>query len=84
MARSRRLSPLRFARRMGLYRGILGGSRGWLVVGGLAYGARTVRRFMSRDTEIVLTERLRPGQPIALTALQAPTCQQRRAAHRAV
>ena len=84
MARSRLLSPLRFARRMGLYRGLLGGSRGWMFVGGVAFGGRIVRRFMSRTPEVVLTERLRPGQPISLEAIAAPTRGQRRASRRAV
>ena len=82
MARSPWLSPFRFARRMGLYRGLLGGSRGWLFIGGVAYGSRAVRRALSRSEEILLTEQLRPGQPISLVAIAAPTRKQRRALRR--
>ncbi len=53
--------------RAGLRRGILDGSRPWLVIGTAAVGARLLRRLSQRDPEVVLCEELKPGQTIVIT-----------------
>jgi hypothetical protein len=67
---------------MGLYRGLLGGSRGWLFVGGVFWAGRLMRRFFGRTAEIAATEVLKPGQFVTIAAIAAPTRRERRAAKR--
>lgn len=82
-ARSRRgglLSPFAYARRAGIYRGLFGGDRRWLLIGGTVIVAGKLRRFFGRSTEIVTIEELKPGQPLRLEAIPAPSRRQRRRA----
>lgn len=83
-ARARRrpsvLSPFAYVRRAGIYRGVLGGSRGWLIVGGTAFALGRIRRLLGKNPEIVTIEELKPGHPIRLEAIRPPTRRQRRAA----
>ena len=65
---------------MGLYRGVLGGSRGWMAVGGVFWGARLMRRYFGRGEEIAATEVLQPGQFVTIRAIAAPTRRERKAA----
>ena len=67
---------------MGLYRGLLGGSRGWLFVGGLFWAVRLMRRFVGRTEEIAATEVLKPGQFVTIAAIAPVTRRRRRAAER--
>jgi hypothetical protein len=84
MARSSRaLSPVAALRRNALYKGLLGGSRGWLAVGAAVWGPRLLKRALGRHEEVVATEVLKPGQAIRIEALQRPTPAERRAARRA-
>lgn len=77
------LSPFTFARRQGLYKGLLGGSRGWLIVGAAVWSGRLLRRAVGRNEEVVALERLEPGQVIRLEAIEPPTRRQRKADRRA-
>lgn len=77
------LSPIAFARRQGLYKGLLGGSRGWLVLGATVWGGRLLRRTLGRNEEVVAIEVLKPGQAIRLEAIPPVTRRQRRSAKRA-
>ena len=55
----------RLVRRMireGWRRGVLGGSPTWTVAGGLAFLGYLAGRAWARDTEVIFTERLVPGQ----------------------
>jgi hypothetical protein len=54
--------------RRGLDRGLLEGSRGWVVVGGLALLGHLAGRAMHRQTETVFSERLEPGDVIQITS----------------
>ncbi len=76
------LSPFVRARREFVYKGLLGGNRKWLVIGGIVYVGAGLRRTFGKHPEIVLIEKLVPGQPIRLEAIPAPTRRRRRAARR--
>ncbi len=82
MPRSRLLSPAAFARRAGVYKGLLGGSRGWLAVGGVFWGTRLLRRTFGRTETIAATEKLAPGQFVTIRAIRPESRRDRRAARR--
>jgi hypothetical protein len=79
----RLLSVSRIARRGGLYKGVLGGQRGWLAFGGLFWAGRALKKVLVRQESYVTTETLQPGDRITLTAIAPPTRRERRAARRA-
>ena len=76
------LSPTALLRRNALYKGLLGGRRGWMVVGVVVWGPRLLKRFAGRQEEVLTTEKLVAGQAIQIQAVRPPTRQQRRAAAR--
>jgi hypothetical protein len=81
--RSRRpslLSPIGYARRAGIYKGLLGGDRRWLIVGGTVIVLGKLRRTFGKQTEVVTIEKLVPGHPLRLEAIPAPSRRQRRRA----
>ena len=80
--RPRLFSPSAQARRLFITRGVIGGSRFWLVVGGSMMAGRVMRRSFGKRPEIVLTEKLRPGHPIRLEAIPQSSRRQRRRAAR--
>jgi hypothetical protein len=81
MARRRGLlSPSYFIRRAGIYKGLLGGSKGWLAAGGVFWGARFIKKTFGRSEEIAAIERLKPGQFVTIEALRTPTRKERKAA----
>lgn len=62
--------PLGYLRRQAVVRGLLGGQRGWLILGGLAWGVRLLRRAVgTRRLRPVLTEELRPGESLVISHL---------------
>jgi hypothetical protein len=77
------LSPVAALRRNGLYKGLLGGSRGWMAVGAVVWAPRLMKKLLGRNEQIVATEVLKPGQAIRLEAIAPPTRRDRRAARRA-
>ena len=84
MARpSRLLSPTALLRRNALYKGVFGGSRGWVVVGAFMWGPRVCRRLFGKTEEIVAIERLRAGQFVRVESIAPPTRKQRKASRRA-
>jgi hypothetical protein len=52
--------------RTGLRRGLLGGSRTWLVVGATAGGVRVLRRLARKEPRVVLCEELKPGEAMMI------------------
>jgi hypothetical protein len=83
MARSRRsLSPFTVLRSNALYKGLLGGSRGWLAVGAVVWTPRLMKRLLGRTEKVVATEVLKPGQALYLRTIPQETRDQRRAARR--
>ncbi|MEO7372124.1 MAG: hypothetical protein ABI949_08015 [Ilumatobacteraceae bacterium] len=84
MARSSRaLSPVAALRRNALYKGVLGGSRGWLAIGVAVWGPRLLKKALGRTEVVVAKEVLKPGQALRIEALERPTPAERRAARRA-
>ncbi len=77
------LSPTALLRQNAISKGVLGGRRGWLVVGAFMWGPRLVRRFMGRQEETLTTERLAPGDTITIVAVRPATRAERKAAARA-
>lgn len=65
-ARGSKPGLLRTAERLGVNRGIFGGSKGWFYVGTGLWTLRTVRRLASRKSEILLSEELKPGQRLVI------------------
>lgn len=86
MARARRpsvLSPFALARRNGLYKGLLGGDRRWLIIGGAFWGSRLLKKSLGKNEQIVTVEKMEPGQWMSLRTIPAPTRSQRKAANKA-
>ena len=81
--RTRVLSPVAALRRNALYKGLFGGSRGWMAVGALVWGPRLMKKALGRTEQVVLTERLEPGQALRIEAIRQPTRGETRAARRA-
>ncbi len=57
---------LRTAERLGVNRGLFGGSKGWLYVGSGLWTLRTVRRMAGRKTEILVSEEIGPGDRLVI------------------
>jgi hypothetical protein len=77
------LSPTAALRRNALYKGLLGGRRGWMAVGAVVWAPRLMKKALGRTEEVVATERLEPGQAIRIEAIRQPSRNERRAARRA-
>jgi hypothetical protein len=78
----RLLKPSVLLRRNALYRGLLGGSRGWLGVGALMVGWRALRKLAGKQPEVLTVEKLQPGQGVRIDAIPPGSRRQRRAARR--
>lgn len=52
--------------RHGFRKGVLGGNRRWLVVGGAALGVRVLGRLARREPEVVYCEELSPGEALVV------------------
>ena len=48
--------------RLGWRRGVLGGNRSWVVVGGLALLGHLAGRAFGREEDVVVRERISPGE----------------------
>lgn len=81
--RPRLLSPTVLLRRNALYKGVFGGSRGWMAIGAALWGPRLLKRALGRREEVLATERLRPGEFVRIEALRPPTRRERKSARRA-
>ena len=77
---TRAFSPTAALRRNALYKGLFGGSRGWLAVGAVVWGPRLMKRILGRTEKVVATEVLKPGQALYLQTIPQETRAQRRAA----
>ena len=63
---------LRLALRNGLTKGLLGGSRPWLVVGGVALGWRVLRKIAGSEPVVVYSERLEQGETVVIAHGRVP------------
>ncbi|WP_419919424.1 hypothetical protein [Candidatus Poriferisocius sp.] len=62
--------PLGHLRRQAVVRGLFGGQRGWLVLGGLAWGIHLLRRVAgTRNLRPVFTDELLPGESLLISHL---------------
>ncbi|HAP75479.1 MAG TPA: hypothetical protein DCR14_05290 [Acidimicrobiaceae bacterium] len=77
------LSPVAFLRRGALYKGVLGGRKGWMAVGAVLWAPKMMKKLFGKNEEVVAVEKLKPGQFVRLEAIPAPTRRQRKAAKRA-
>jgi hypothetical protein len=77
------LSPTAFLRRGALYKGVFGGSRGWMAVGAVLWAPRVFKKFFGKSEEVVATEKLKAGQFVRLESIRPPTRRERKAIKRA-
>ncbi len=54
------------ARRRAFTDGLFGGSRRWVVLGGLAWALRAYQWATTKDEQVVYTAELRPGETLVL------------------
>ena len=53
--------------RRGLWDGLIGGSRLWMVLGGFAATVRLYKKVSGREPKVVYCEELRPGQTLVIS-----------------
>jgi hypothetical protein len=63
---------MRVGLRRGLSRGVLGGSRPWLVIGGIALGWQVLRRIAGRESIVVYSEKLEPEESLVIAHGREP------------
>ncbi len=73
MALPRLLKPSVLLRRNALYRGLLGGSRGWLAVGAVIWGRGLLKRMAGKQEEVLTVEKLKAGQGLRIDAIKPDT-----------
>lgn len=62
--------PLGYLRQQAVVRGLLGGSRGWLLIGVAAWALRLLKRAAgTRSLHPVLTHELSPGESLVISHL---------------
>ncbi|CAB4551087.1 MAG: hypothetical protein ACK5CE_02770 [Actinomycetes bacterium] len=74
----RMLRPSVVIRRNALYKGLLGGSKGWLAVGGVLWSRSFLKKTFGKNEELLTIEKLTKGQFLRIDAVQLPTRRQRR------
>ncbi|MGI8777391.1 MAG: hypothetical protein ACR2LJ_08400 [Acidimicrobiales bacterium] len=55
--------------KLGITRGLLGGSRGWLAVGTAAVSLRLLAKMAIKEPKVVFSEDLAPGESLVITHL---------------
>ncbi len=73
------LSPSVLLRRNGLYKGVFGGSKGWLAVFAVMWGSKKVKTTFGRSEQIAASEVLKPGEFVTIRAIPAPKRRERKA-----
>ena len=66
------------ARRRGRSKGVLGGSRVWLAVGGLAWGLRAVQWALRPNPRTIYRRALAEGQTVVISAVPPPPTRRQR------
>ena len=67
------MQPLvRAALRNGITKGFLGGSRPWLIIGGVAAAWRLLRRISGNEPIVVYSEELQPGETVVIAHGRQP------------
>lgn len=75
-------SAARLVRRQSVKRGLFGGNRAWMTVGGVYSLIKVVRRISRRADGVVTAERIAPGETLIIETVPRTTRRQRRAAKR--
>ncbi len=75
-------SAARLVRRQSVKRGLFGGNRVWMTVGGVYSLIKVVRRISRRADGVVAAERIAPGETLIIETVPRTTRRQRRAAKR--
>jgi hypothetical protein len=70
----------RRARFLFVERGLRGGNRTWLVLGGAFVAQRMVKKTFGRVPEMLVLDELKPGESITITTARVPTRKERKAA----
>ena len=52
--------------RNGWRRGVLGGSRPWVIAGGVALAVRVLQKLVGSEERVVYSEELRPGETLVI------------------
>ena len=63
---------LRWLLRIGVSRGLLGGSRTWTFVGGVALAIRVVQKIGGSEPKVVYTGSLAPGEALLISHDRRP------------
>jgi hypothetical protein len=79
MALPRLLKPSVILRRNALYKGLLGGSRGWLAIGAVLWGRGLLKRTMGKQPQLLTVEKLEPGQGLRIDTFEPDSGRRRRA-----
>lgn len=58
---------LRLLLRKGLWNGLVGGNRMWMVLGGAAATVRLIKRLGGGEPKVVFREELQPGQTLVIS-----------------
>lgn len=66
------------ARRRGLSKGVIGGNRIWLAIGGLAWGLRALQWALRPNPRTVYRGSLAEGQTVVISSLPAPPTRRQR------
>ena len=73
----------RVIRRQSVRKGLVGGSRVWMTVGGVYSLVRIMRRMSRNSDGVVVAERIEPGDTLVIEALPRESRRTRRRARRA-
>jgi hypothetical protein len=77
------LRPSVLIRRNAVYKGLLGGSKGWLAIGGVLWSKSFLKKTFGKNEEFLTVEKLTKGQFLRIDAVKPPSRRQRKKARRA-
>lgn len=69
---------LRYLYRAGQMKGLLGGSRPWTIIWALLFGARMLKKAIGRESEVVHSTVLEPGDGLVIRHERRPERQRTR------
>lgn len=72
------LRPSVLIRRNAVYKGLLGGSKGWLAIGGVLWSKSFLKKTFGKNEELLTVEKLTKGQFLRIDAVKPPSRRQRK------
>jgi hypothetical protein len=72
------LRPSVIIRRNALYKGLLGGSKGWLALGGIVWSRSFLKKTFGKSEELLTVEKLTKGQVLRIDAIKPLSRRQRK------